>query len=147
MFSERAYLRVIKSRDYVVKILTGQQNSALDQIESISKRKDKCILKINPFPNKPWFLHVYGTSLLKTLWEKEKMLVTSIFSFSHSVSNSIKEINNHFTSIQFVVCKCFKFGHVQNSVVWERVKLLLRRTEKFVKKGEDAGYVEKELDI
>ena len=24
----------------------------------------------NPFPNKPWFLRVYSTSLLKTLWEK-----------------------------------------------------------------------------
>ena len=24
----------------------------------------------NPFPNKPWFLHVCSTSLLKTLWKK-----------------------------------------------------------------------------
>ena len=36
---------------------------------------------INPFPNKPWFLRVCSTSLLKTLWEKEKLLVTSNFSF------------------------------------------------------------------
>ena len=36
----------------------------------------------NPFPNKPWFLHVCSTSLLKTLWEKEKLLVMSNFSFS-----------------------------------------------------------------
>ena len=40
---------------------------------------------LNPFPNKPWFLRVCCTSLLKTLWEKEKLLVTSNFSFSHSV--------------------------------------------------------------
>ena len=39
----------------------------------------------NPFPNKPWFLRVYSTSLLKTQREKEKLLVTSNFSFSHSV--------------------------------------------------------------
>ena len=39
----------------------------------------------NPFPNKPWFLRVCSTSLLKTLWEKEKLLVTSNFSFSHIV--------------------------------------------------------------
>ena len=32
-----------------------------------------CII---PFPNKPWFLHVCNTSLLKILWEKEKLLVT-----------------------------------------------------------------------
>ena len=39
----------------------------------------------NPFPNKPWFLRVCSTGLLKTLWEKEKLLATSNFSFSHSV--------------------------------------------------------------
>ena len=36
-------------------------------------------------PNKPLFLRVYSTSLWKTLWEKEKLLVVSNFSFSHSV--------------------------------------------------------------
>ena len=40
---------------------------------------------VNPFPNKPWFLRVCSKSLLKTLWEKEKLLVTSNFFFSHSV--------------------------------------------------------------
>ena len=40
---------------------------------------------VNPFPNKPWFLRVCSTSLLKTLREKEKSLVTSNSSFSHSV--------------------------------------------------------------
>ena len=55
-----------------------------------------------PFPNKPWFLCGCSTSLektegkgeiarnqhfllLKTLWEKEKLLIASNFSFSHSV--------------------------------------------------------------
>ena len=33
----------------------------------------------------PGFYCVCSTSLLKTLWEKEKLLVTSNFSFSHSV--------------------------------------------------------------
>ena len=42
-------------------------------------------ISFNPFPNKPWFLRVCSTGLLKTLWEKEKLLVTSNFSFSHSV--------------------------------------------------------------
>ena len=41
-------------------------------------------IPVNPFPNKPWFLRVCFTSLLKSLWEKEKLLVTSNFSFSHS---------------------------------------------------------------
>ena len=39
----------------------------------------------NPFPNKPWFLRVCTTNLLKTLWEKKKLLETSNFSFSNSV--------------------------------------------------------------
>ena len=40
---------------------------------------------VNPLPNKPWFLRVCRTSLLETLWETEKLLITSNFSFSHSV--------------------------------------------------------------
>ena len=36
---------------------------------------------VNPFPNKSRFLRVCSTSLLKTLWEKEKLLITSNFSF------------------------------------------------------------------
>ena len=41
--------------------------------------------QFHPFPNKPWFLRVCSTSLLKTQWEKEKLLIMSNFSFSHSV--------------------------------------------------------------
>ena len=40
------------------------------------------LVEINPFPNKPWFLRVCSIRLLKTLWEKEKLLVTRNFSFS-----------------------------------------------------------------
>ena len=36
----------------------------------------------NRFPNKPWFLRVCSTSILKTLREKETLLVTSNVSFS-----------------------------------------------------------------
>ena len=44
-----------------------------------------CLERVNPFPNKLWFLRVCSMNLLKTLREKEKLLVTSNFSFSHSV--------------------------------------------------------------
>ena len=40
---------------------------------------------VNYFPNKPWFIRVCSTGLSKTLREKEKLLVTSNFSFSHGV--------------------------------------------------------------
>ena len=37
------------------------------------------VFNLNPFPNKPWFLRVRRTSLLKTLWEKEKLLFSLCF--------------------------------------------------------------------
>ena len=40
----------------------------------------KSLSKFKTFPNKPC-----STSLLKTLWEKEKLLVMSNFSFTHNV--------------------------------------------------------------
>ena len=43
--------------------------------------------------------------VLKTLWEKEKMLVTSIFSFSHSVFYPYQNRFQFFNHIYFVVCK------------------------------------------
>ena len=54
------------------------------------------LLLSNPFPKKPWFVRVCITSLTKTLWEKEKLLVTSNFSFSHSVFSYILRTFCHF---------------------------------------------------
>ena len=71
-------------------------------------------ISINPFPNKPWFLCVCSTSLLKTLWEKEKLLVTSIFSFSHRVFYVLGELSAIFIKLEFIVCLLFQFGRVQN---------------------------------
>ena len=51
----------------------------------VTQALDYLLQSVNPFPNKPWFFRVCSTGLLKTLWEKEKLLVTSNFSFSHSV--------------------------------------------------------------
>ena len=65
---------------------------------------------LNPFPNKPWFLRVYSTILSKTLWEKEKLLVTSNFSFSHGVFYPLEEISAIFNRYEIVVCKLFEFG-------------------------------------
>ena len=75
---------------------------------------------LNPFPNKPWFLRVCRTSLLKTPREKEKLLMMSNFSFSHCVFSPFRELLP-FSSIwncrlqTILVCKREKF------VVWERV--------------------------
>ena len=58
---------------------------------------------------------------LKTLWEKEKMLVTSIFSFSHNDFNPVKDKKYHLSYFYFVVCKCFQFRQVYIFVVWKSV--------------------------
>ena len=66
----------------------------------------------NPFPNKPWFLRVCSISLLKILWEKEKLLVTSNFSFSHSVFYPFGKLSAILIKVKIVVCKLFQFGRV-----------------------------------
>ena len=76
---------------------------------------------LNPFPNKPWFLSVCRTSLLKTLWENQKLQVTSNFSFSRSVFYPFGELCPIFIKFKIVVCKVFQFGSLK-FIVWERVK-------------------------
>ena len=67
---------------------------------------------VNPFPKKPWFLCVCSTNPLKTLQEKEKLLVTSNFSFSHSVFYLFGELFAISNELEIVVCKLFQFGRV-----------------------------------
>ena len=67
---------------------------------------------VNPFPNKPRFLRVCRTKVLKTLWGKEKLLVTSNFSFSHSVFYPIRELSAIYIKFKIVVCLLFQFGRV-----------------------------------
>ena len=73
---------------------------------------------VNPFPNKPWFLRVCSVSLLKTLWEKEKLLIISPFPtvFSiHSEHFLVFSSTLKLSSANFSVWQSLKF------VVWERV--------------------------
>ena len=64
---------------------------------------------LDPFPNKPSFLRVCSTSLLKTLWEKDKLLVTSNLSSSRSVFYQFGELFAIFIKFEIVVCKIFQF--------------------------------------
>ena len=52
-----------------------------------SYKKKTCLFSnsVNPFPHNDAFCRLLETNLLKTLWEKETLLVTSNLSFSHSV--------------------------------------------------------------
>ena len=72
-------------------------------------------MSFNPFPYNPWFLCVCSTSHLKTLLEKEKLLVTSNFSFSHSVFYPLGELSAIFHQIQ----NC----RLQSLSVWKSLNL------------------------
>ena len=78
-------------------------------------------LFINPFPNKLWFLRVCSSSLLKTLWEKEKLQVTSTAPFPTVFSTHLENflpfsLNLKLLSANLLVWRSLKF------FVWERVK-------------------------
>ena len=74
-------------------------------VSSSFKSSSANSFSFNPFPNKPWFLRVCSTSLLKTLWEKEKLLIASNFSFSHSVFYPFRELSAIFAKLEIVLCK------------------------------------------
>ena len=78
------------------------------------------LLTFNPFPNKPWSLRVCSTGLLKTLREMEKLLMTSNFSFSHSVFYQFEELSAIFIKFEIAVCQSFQFGSLK-FFIWERV--------------------------
>ena len=70
------------------------------------------IIHLKSLPHNLDFWGARIKSLLKTLWEKEKMLVTSIFSFSHNVFYPFQNKFQFFSHVYFVVFQCFHFGPV-----------------------------------
>ena len=70
------------------------------------------------------YQHVCITSLLKTLWEKEKLLDTSNFSFSHSVFNPFGELNCQFHQISTCCEQTLPVWMSLKFVLWERVNSL-----------------------
>ena len=66
----------------------------------------------NPSPNKLWFLRVRSTSLLKTLWEKKKLLETSNFAFYHYVFYPFGELSAIFIKFEIVIRELFQIGRV-----------------------------------
>ena len=75
---------------------------------------------LNPFPNKPWFLRVCSTSLLKTPREKEKLLIMSNFSFSQCFL-PIWRTFCHFHPIWNCRLQTLSIWKSPKFVVWERV--------------------------
>ena len=84
--------------------------------------KTPALQTVNPFPNKPWFLCVCSASLLKTLWEKDKLLVTSNLSFSPRCFLPVWRTFCHFHQIWNCSLRTLSLWKSSELVVWERVK-------------------------
>ena len=54
--------------------------------------------RVNCLPHNPDFQLPVVKHLFKALWEKKKVLLTSIFSFSHYVFNPMNDKNHHILS-------------------------------------------------
>ena len=116
MFSKTLFLSVVKS-DCVVKGLSRSDIPTWKVtaiIRHFLKLYNNCIgWELNVFSlthsHNDTFWHPWETSLLKTLWEKEKLLATSNFSFSPSVFCPFWELSAIFVNFKIVVCKLFQF--------------------------------------
>ena len=77
----------------------------------------------NPFPNKPRFLLVCSTNCLKTLWEKEKLLILSNFSISPRCFLPFWRSLYHFRLILNCRLQTLYVWKSLNFIVWERVRI------------------------
>ena len=64
------------------------------------------LCKFSPFPNKPWFLRVCSTYLLKTLWER------AISPFPTAFSNCSENFLPFSSNLELSSAKLFPFGRV-----------------------------------
>ena len=70
-----------------------------------------------------------GKGRLKTLWTKEKMLVASIFSFSHNVFYHMKDKFNIFSETNMSSANAFNLDKVKS---WASKRELTRETDKLL---------------
>ena len=134
-FSKLLNCRHVKTRTI---LLSGMPEATLQQnfgagmkIKPKTAQSHHCSVyhipswKLNPFPNKPWFSRVCTTGLLKTLWEKEKLLIMSNFSFSLSVFYPLREHSAILIKFIILVCKLFQFGRVQSLLFGKGLKMII----------------------
>ena len=64
----------------------------------------------NQLPHNDDFWRTVGKILLKTLWEKKKMLITSIFLFSRNGFHPVKYKFNVLVTIKLLSANAFNLG-------------------------------------
>ena len=115
----------LKTVDHIILCLMILRIKTFEKRCRIRRKCWQYLYCFSPFPNKPWFLGVCRTSLLKTLLEKEKLLVKSNFSFSHCVFYHLGALSFIFIKFEIVVCKLFQFGRVKNKFFGKGLKTVL----------------------
>ena len=92
-----------------LKLGIGFSRGSLDYcpIMHMTIKEVQARVSLNPFPYNPWFLRICSTALLKTPWEKEKLLVTSNFSSSHSVFYPFEEPSGILLKFKFSSANSF----------------------------------------
>ena len=78
------------------------------------KKSVYSITSFNSVQTKPLFLLVCSSCLFKTLWEKAKFLVTSSFSFSHTVFYPFGELSAKFIKFEFPNSISLEVSFVEN---------------------------------
>ena len=78
-------------------------------------------LLVNPFPLIDTFWCLCSRRLLKTLWQKEKLLKTSNFSLCHNVFNFLSVIIHSFKEAFPVLPRCFQSRLLHIFCMWERL--------------------------
>ena len=104
-------------------------NSLLNcKILDLQNFKTCAVTAFNTFPLAIPCFHDPKGKAFETIVEKEKMLLISIFSFSHNVFYRITDRNYHFRNNKYVICKYFQFVQINNFVIWSRV-ISIRKKE------------------
>ena len=115
IFSKNSFLYLDKCHNSVFNtLITHLQYKSIEEMaESELKNLQKTLCQmficiyIDIVTYKAIIMFKLSISLLKTLWEKEKLLVTSNFSFSQSVFYPFQEFSAIFVKSKIVACELF----------------------------------------
>ena len=110
-FSHSVFKRLVLQtrKNLMVPIIRSMLNASNQLLSQYSVNH---LSHINPFPNKPWFLHVGRMSLLKTLREKKKIARNKQFLLFPQCFLPFQRTLNCFIKFNIIVYKLFQFQRV-----------------------------------
>ena len=109
----------LKSRNLYKKVKVenvGYQKMLISLSQNVSKtfsfrviKTWDCVIKGYFFTTQSWLSETLRKSTFDTLQQKQEMIETSIFSFSHNVFHPVKMKNHNSLRIHFFIFKFFQF--------------------------------------